>query len=127
VLFNYLSLAISFQDENRVAATRAGECINAPVAIKVSSADKINRLGRREYTPFGKETCVGEAACRLSLLRFTTVRIDRIDVAAMQSDHATAWRRISDDEIGHAIAVEITGGERSRFYLVRSELANQVG
>jgi hypothetical protein len=80
------------------------------ISIEISGSNQIRRFRHFKHMCRGKERRVGVSAASLALLRFESVRVNRIYVASMESDNAAAGSGISAYEIRHAILIEIGGG-----------------
>src|SRR5262245_45715990 len=95
------------------------------VAIEVSRADEIGRLKGFKDLRGRKERRVGACARGSARLRFWRIRIDRVNVAAQQTDYAGTYARIADDQIGHTVFVKICRGHRQRLRLVLPQDLNE--
>src|SRR5215510_8393712 len=88
------------------------------IAIKVSRTNEVRSNWRGKDTRWGQEWCICERAARSSLLRFRSIRINCVDVAAKQSDDSLTVVGIAAHQVGHAIFIEIRRSQAQRFCVV---------
>src|SRR5881397_3609189 len=89
-----------------------------PVRVEISSANEASRNRRGKYFRRREKWRRGEGAFNFSLLSFGSVGIDCINISAQQRHDSLPVVRVTTDEIGHAIFIEISSRQTQRLSLV---------
>ena len=86
-----------------------------PVRVEISSANEASRNRRGKYFRRREKWRRGEGAFNFSLLSFGSVGIDCINISTQQRHDSLPVVRVTTDEIGHAIFIEISSRQAERF------------
>ncbi len=87
--------------------------IGHPVIVVVLQHHEVRTRRRGEPSRFEKRLSLAPPL-GTSLARCGRVRVDRIDVAAVNNQGMTVRPTMSDDDVRRPVPVEITAGERDR-------------